>query len=366
MIINTVIFFIVLLSLVMIHELGHFIAAKLSKMRVEEFAFGFPPKLFGKKIGETLYAFNLLPIGGYVKITGESFDPEEREKLKTDKMAFQNRPRYMQVFVLIAGVAMNLFLAAVIFFFINTQSHLVDSTDTKYAKYMSAPKVYVTSVLPNSPSQSAGLSMGDELVSMTSGREQAVLTSPQSVVDFVKQHSESSINIVYKNKNGRESQATISAVYGLIPDRKSVGISVISGQYIQLSVIDSIKSAFSDTYNYTKLTIAGLADIFVKLTKGENVMSSLSGPVGIAKIVGGASDSGYQSLLFVIAILSINLAVFNILPVPALDGGRILFVLYEAVTRRSINYKVQYYANAIGFLLLISLMVITTYFDIFK
>ena len=382
MILNIIIFLAVLLTLVMIHELGHFVAAKLSKMRVEEFAFGFPPKLLGKKIGETTYAFNALPIGGYVKITGESFDEEEREKLKSDKYAFQNRPRILQLFVLLAGVFMNLVLACVLFFFINIQSHLIDATNTGYAKYVTNPKIYVASTIQNSPAESAGLISGSKIVSMsvekinTNNVLKADLSSAKNVVEFVKAHNEESITIVYKNpKNynskdikliNKTSTSTISAVYGLVPDKKSVGMSVVYGEYLNLSFSESVKLAVYDTYNYTKLTLLGLGDIFSKLVKGEGVMDSLSGPVGIAKIVGNASSAGVENLFFIIAILSINLAVFNILPIPALDGGRILFVLYESITRRSINYKLQYYMNAIGFLLLISLMLFTTYFDILK
>ena len=382
MIINIIIFLAVLLTLVMIHELGHFVAAKLSKMRVEEFAFGFPPKLLSKKIGETTYAFNALPIGGYVKITGESFDEEEREKLKHDKYAFQNRPKILQLFVLSAGVFMNLVLACVLFFFINIQSHLIDVTNTSYAKYVTNPKIYVASTIQNSPAESAGLISGSEIVSMsvekinTNNVLKADLSSAKNVVEFVKAHNEESITIVYKNpKNynskdikliNKTSTSTISAVYGLVPDKKSVGMSVVYGEYLNLSFSESVKLAVYDTYNYTKLTILGLVDIFSKLVKGGGVMDSLSGPVGIAKIVGNASSAGAENLFFIIAILSINLAVFNILPIPALDGGRILFVLYEAITRRSINYKLQYYMNAVGFLLLISLMLFTTYFDILK
>ena len=384
MIINIFIFIIVLLCLVMIHELGHFLAAKISKMRVEEFAFGFPPKLFGKKVGETYYAFNALPIGGYVKITGESFDESERERLKSDKRAFQNRPRMLQLFVLISGVAMNLILACVLFFCINIQPHLLDSSNTEYAKYITDPKMYVSSVIKGSPAESAGLKAGSQILgvyaSLQAGsdigrKDKASLTSTKSVIDFVKSHSEQDISIVYKNiiKDTKTNQnkivistSTVSAVYGLVPEKKSVGMSLVYGEYLQLSLIESLRLAAYDTYNYTRLTAVGLGDVFMRLMRGEGVMDSLSGPVGMASMVGKASSAGLENLIFMVAILSINLAVFNLLPVPALDGGRILFVIYEAMTRRSINYRLQYYANTIGFLLLIGLMIFTTYFDIIK
>lgn len=352
----------------MIHELGHFVAAKLSKMRVEEFAFGFPPSLFKKKKGETTYAFNLLPIGGYVKITGESFDPEEREKLKNDKKAFQNRPRILQLFVLSAGVFMNIILAVFIFTILNSRMHLISASDTAYTKYLSNPKMYVSGVLPNSPAETSGLKAKDEIVSVSTIENNQIkyadLSKEQNVIDFVQNYKDSSIQIVYKNKEGEASTSTVAAVYGLAPEKKSIGLGIEIGQYVKFNIFDAARYAISDTYNYTKLTAIGIKDALYKLMTGKSISESVAGPVGVAKMVGKASESGIDNLLFLTAILSINLAIFNILPIPALDGGRILFVLIEIITRKSLNYKFQYYANAIGFLLLMSLMIFTVFLDI--
>lgn len=365
MIYSVFIFILVLIVLVMIHELGHFVAAKLSKMRVEEFAFGFPPKLFSKKKGETTYAFNLLPIGGYVKITGESFDPEEREKLKKDPKAFQNRPRILQLFVLFAGVFMNMVLALFIFIFLNTKLNLLPDSE-EYAKYVTNPKVYVGSVLDKSPSQLAGLKEGYEIVSAKSGSDIADLSDVQNIIDLVKRHPEEYISIEYKNKSGEVNSADIKPNYNDDKTKKTIGLALVRGQYVKLSFVDTIKYGFVDTYRYTKITAQGLGQVLSKVIRGESVRDSLAGPVGIAKLVGKASETGVDSVLFLTAILSINLAIFNILPIPALDGGRILFVLYEMITRKNISYNIQYYANAAGFLLLMALMAITVYFDIMR
>lgn len=355
----------VILVLVIVHELGHFLAAKISKMRVEEFAFGFPPKLFSKKMGETTYAFNLLPIGGYVKITGESFDEEEREKLKTDKRAFQNRPKLLQIFVLVAGVTMNMILAAIIFTFLNTKTHLMP-VGQEYDKYIQNPKTYIIDVAPNSPASLAGIENGSEVISVKSGNDSASIDNVESVIDLVKKHYDEYILISYKDKSGNIKEASVLPTYNEDKTKKTIGIALQRGEYVKLEGMDIIKFGIQDTYNYTKLTVAGLKDTLVKLVKGENVSDSVAGPVGIAKMVGKASESGVDNILFLTAILSISLAVLNILPIPALDGGRIMFVLIEMVTRRNISHKIQYFANAFGFIFLMSLMLITVYLDIFR
>lgn len=363
------IFFLVLLVLVMVHEAGHFVAAKLSKMRVEEFAFGFPPKLFGKKIGETMYAFNLLPLGGYVKITGESFDPEENKKLKDDKRAFQNRPKILQLFVLFAGVFMNLILAFVLFVAINSSLSYVSAEDPVYGHLITNPKIIVTGVVKDSPVERAGLKSEDMILEMFTNKTKANLVSPENVVDFVNKNQESDINIVFKNKSNIISTSTVRAVYNIgdqKSDTKKIGLQVTHGGKVRLPFLDSVKRGAQETIDMTKLTIIGLVDVVKKIASGQSISNSVAGPVGIAKMVGTASENGWQNLFYLVAILSINLAIFNLLPIPALDGGRILFVLIEMVTRKSLALKFQYWANSIGFFLLIALMIFVTYKDLIK
>ncbi len=364
---SILIFLLVLITLVMIHEFGHYAAAKICGMRVEEFAFGFPPKVWGKKIGETEYNFNLLPIGGYVKITGESFDPEEREKNKNDKKAFQNKSKLSQLFVLSAGIIMNLLLAGILFTAVNMSSRYVSVNDPLYSDYVKNPKVFVSGVSANSPAKTAGLGTNDEVLEFKTKTSSADMKSATSVIDFVKKNNDADITVIFKKeKTGEVVTSVVRAVYGVTPDRKTIGMGVIYGENIKLNAGDALIKGISETIEYTKLTVLGMVDIFSKLFSGENVLSSLSGPVGIAKMAGGASAAGWQSLFSFMALLSINLAVFNALPLPALDGGRFLFVIYEAISRRKINLNFQYYANLIGFLFLIGLMITVTFFDIFR
>jgi regulator of sigma E protease len=363
---NILLFIIILIVLVVAHELGHFIAAKLSKMRVEEFAFGLPPKVFSKKIGDTVYVFNLLPLGGYVKITGESFDEEERKKLKDDRYAFSNRPKILQIFVLSAGVFMNLVLAFFLFCIVNTGSKYINIDDTQNSFRIKNPSVIVSGVAPLSPAETSGIKTYDTILEFKTRSDRASLTSATSVVDFVKKHNDEDIVVVYKNVAGSISTSTLRAVYGVSPDKKSVGMSIVYGEKVKMGIVDTIKESAHDVTNYTKLTFLGVFDLFKSLFTGGDVLKSLSGPVGIAKMVGTANSAGTDMLLTFVAILSINLAVFNILPIPALDGGRIMYVLYEVITRKKINQNFQNYSNSISFILLIGLLVVVTIFDIFK
>lgn len=353
----------------MVHEFGHFAAAKLSKMRVDEFAFGFPPRVFGKKIGETTYAFNALPVGGYVKIAGENFEQEHDSLENKDPRLFTNRPRYLQLFVLSAGVIMNFFLAFVLLTYINSGERFVTYLDADFAKYKtespSESKLRVLYVAENSPAKAAGLSTYDEILSISNGQTTIIPKNATSVILFVYENQNSPITINFqKHKTGEKVKSTVSAVYGILEDKKSIGLATGESLFVESSLISAVSSGFTDTMRYIKLTVFGLGDIVVKLINKENVGDNIAGPIGIAKMVGKASEEGLEPLLFFVAVISINLGVFNLLPLPALDGGRIFFVLYEMLTRKRMNIKFQTIANLLGFSLLILLMVVVTYFDL--
>jgi len=370
-----ILFFFVIMLLVMIHELGHFLAAKISKMRVDEFAFGFPPRVFGKKIGETTYAFNALPIGGYVKIAGEDFEDEMEGKKSNDPRLFSNRPKILQIFVLLAGVAMNFLLAFVLLSYISYGEKFISSESPDFNKYKienaekgrESSKVRVSFVTDNSPAKAAGLEVYDEIIAIRSTNKMIIPTNATSVVRFIYDNQNNPITINFKKyKTGEIATSTVSAVYGLLPDKKSVGFASGEVIYVKIGLIDAIINGATDTYNYTKLTITGVGDLVKKIVNNESIRQDVAGPIGIASLVGKASEEGLDPLLFFVAVISINLGVFNLLPLPALDGGRILFVLYEAIMRRRMNIKFQLYANLIGFGALMLLMLFVSYFDIVK
>ena len=361
-IVTILLFLLILLILVIVHEFGHFIVAKMTNMRVDEFAFGFPPKLYSKKKGETKYVINALPLGGYVSIWGEN--GEVNDEAKNHHRAFGNRPYWAQLAVLFAGVFMNLVLAWVIFIGTSYGKTEISKSDIDYGPKIKSTYLVVMDASPNSPAFKAGIVPGTTILKVSNGNKDAHLTDATSLINFITENENDPFTIIYKNNNGVTASTTISAVYGIVPNKKAIGISVDEVGIFNANIIDAIKIGTSQTYNITALTINGLHTLATSLLKGESVISSLSGPIGIAKVVGQTSNYGYKAILTLVAILSINLAIFNVLPLPALDGGRIVVVLAETILRKKIPIKYYSWVNAIGFILLILLLVVVTIHDV--
>lgn len=359
-----VLFLLILLALVIIHEFGHFIAAKLLGMRVDEFAFGFPPSLFSKQKGETRYSFNAIPLGGYVSIWGENGEPDD--EAKHNPRAFGNRPKWAQLIVLIAGVFMNMVLALFIFIGLSFGKVQMSVDDPTYGSRVTDPVVVVVDAAQNSPAYLAGIVPGSVILSMVSGGERATLDTATSVISFIGRHQNDSFTIRFLKPEGSEQSTTIAAVYGIVPDKKALGLSVDKIGYVTTSVPEAISLGFQQTQNITMLTLGGLRSLVTSIGQGQSVLDSLSGPIGIAKIVGETSRYGLAAILTLTAVLSINLAIFNALPLPALDGGRVVMVLAETVTRRKIPFKHFSLLNIIGFSALILLVIVVTVNDIIR
>ncbi len=392
------IFIIILLALVIIHEAGHFFAAKSAKVRVDEFAFGFPPRLFSVKKGETLYAFNALPIGGYVKIHGENGEDKNNqdgsEKIK-DKRNFAHKHPLIKIFILAAGVIMNILLAYILITastYIST-TFVADKNSNEYQTFLKEnriknERVIIVNVLENSPAALAGIKAGYEIEKIYLNQENlsGEVFSKKSL-DLKKEGDEivseiskalnsnenkfnDSITFVYKNLKGDTASATVAGVYNLAnsdnKDKKMIGISLGKVATINLKFTEAVKLGYEKTIEYTRLTLIGFKDLFVKLFTTGNLSEGVAGPIGMVKEVGNVREMGFNYLLLFTAVLSISLAVFNILPFPALDGGRILFVLIEWITGRKISEKWQNILNGAGFLLLILLMIFVTVKDVMK
>lgn len=391
---SILIFLIILLLLVIIHEAGHFFAAKSSNVRVDEFAFGFPPRLFSFKKKETLYAFNLIPLGGYVKIFGENGEEEENNNNK-NKRNFASKHPLTKIFILSAGVIMNIILAYIL---ITLSTYLdsnivVDRQSEEYKTFVNQNRILerdimILSVSENSPAYFAGLSVGDKIEEIKLNKEDNTGKIIDSKLIDIKNSKEDditkylseklndknyeyndSISILYKNKENKEKETTIAAVYNLDTenkDRKMIGVLFSEVINVKMTFTESLITGYEKTALFIKLTISGFKDLFVNLfTKGE-LSKNLAGPVGIVKEVDNAKSMGFSYLLLFSAILSISLAIFNILPFPALDGGRILFVLIEWITRKNISKKWQNILNGGGFILLILLMIFVTIKDVVK
>ncbi len=345
-----IIFIIILLLLVIIHEGGHFFAAKASKVRVDEFAFGFPPRIWSKKKGETIYAINALPLGGYVKIYGEN-----GESVEGDKRSFVNKHPLKQIFILIAGVLMNLILA---YFLITLSTYLntnipVNRDDPEYQKLMNEGRIkseqaMIIEIVKGSPASLSPLKVGDKLIKITANQESLagkIINSKEidlsetdeeivkDISNYINGNSvySDSITFTFKDNHNNISSTTIAGVYNLegLEEKKMIGVALTKVAQAKLSLIDTIKYGFEKTTEYIKLTILGFRDLIINLIKTGKINQEIAGPVGIVSAVGQARGLGFDYLLTFTAILSISLAIFNILPIPALDGGRILFVLIE-------------------------------------
>lgn len=360
---SILIFIIVIVALIVVHEFGHFIAAKLSGMRVDEFGIGYPPRalVLGKK-GETVYTLNWLPFGGFVKIFGEDGGEKSHR-------AFSSRPRILQALVLVAGVAMNLLFAYVLI-----TGALVAGTPralsgAELANARNA-ELIVADVLPGSPAAKAGLASGDVLVSSEDGHYKYDGIDPSAFTAFVeKGEGQTTIAMTVKHADGKIETIFARPVAGIIPSdpaRAALGVEVAPVGTIPMSFGAALVEGARLTWSATILTAQGLVHFFYGIFTLTANLSQVSGPVGIAGAIGSATAQGFGDLLSIMAVISINLALINLIPVPALDGGRLLFVIIESITRRPINVRIAQMLNTVGFISLILLMVAVTAHDIFK
>ncbi|MES2986071.1 MAG: site-2 protease family protein [Patescibacteria group bacterium] len=343
---TTILFLLVLSVLVFVHELGHFLVAKLFKIRVDEFAVGFPPKIFSKTHGETTYSLNALPLGGYVKIHGEN--PEDETDTK-DVRNFQNVSWWKQVLVLVAGVTFNIIFAWLILSLSLMIGTSKASTEGVPSEYISgAQSVIIQSILPESPAAKAGVVPG-EIIQTIQG------VSVKNAADVQALIKAATSTVLLKTEKE----------YVLNPKDGMIGVSLAEVATIRMPLIPALTYGAKGTYNLTQQLGSGVMQFFGKLFIGNASWEEVSGPVGIAKVVGGAGREGVTSLLFVAALISISLAVMNILPFPALDGGRIVIAVIEGIMRKRLNSKFVNSINTVGFILLIGLMIVVTFKDIF-
>lgn len=355
------IFVIILVVLIVGHEFGHFIVAKLSGMKVPEFGIGFPPKIWGKKIGDTEYTINALPFGGFVKIVGE-----DATEASSDPAAFSNRPKLLQAATLIAGPFSNILLAflfSVSAFMIGVPS-VVDSTANEH---LINPHVVIVEVLAKSPAAIAGLKTGDRVVSL--GRA-GVTTDVQTPADIGAEVARTDASVVVNVARGTETLTfDITPQIGLVaeePEKRAIGIASSLVGTLQLPFFDAVARGFTETVDNVQKVFFGLITLIGSALTFSADVSNVAGPVGIASLAGDAFSFGFGSLLSFAAIISLNLGVLNLLPFPALDGGRLLFVAIEAVIRKPINQKVASTLNFVGFAILILLMLAVTAHDVIK
>lgn len=326
----SIIYFIIILSiLILVHEGGHFFFAKLFKVRVNEFALGMGPVLLKKQKGETLYSLRALPIGGFVKMEGEDENSE-------DERAFNKLTVFKKIIIVIAGAILNIILGFLILVLIVS---------------FSSGKIATQSV--NTAENQPALHGGDVILEID---KNAVYTNMD--IPFLLSRVKGD-TVELKIKRGTETIAIKDLKLLSTAEGKKLGIVTNVENKNVLSV-----ASFSAKQTVTIIRMVWLS--LLDLVTGKVGIDQASGPVGMTTAVGVAAKSGWQSLFLLVAFITINLGVFNLLPIPALDGGRLIFLLIEAVRRKPVKPEYEGYVHLVGFALLMLLMVVITYNDIIK
>lgn len=339
-------FVFVLGLLIFIHELGHFLAAKWAGIRVERFSLGFPPRMFGKKIGDTDYCISWIPLGGYVKMAGmidESFD----EKIEGKPDEFSSKPIWKRVIVIAAGPFMNILLAYVLLIGIIYGSGLP----------VPSPEAVIGEIEPNSPAASAGLKPGDRILSVA-GHE---VNSWEELTKVIHGLPDSTIALSWEHEGSR-SEARLKTMFDRERNIGRIGIGP-SSTIRELSFGEAVLASGG----YSMLLTRELGKTLVRLFSGKaSVKKELAGPIQIMIFAGDFARQGFTELLRFMALISLQLGLLNILPIPVLDGGHLVFLGMEAIMRRPVSIKVRVVVQQIGMALLLALMVFILYNDASK
>jgi regulator of sigma E protease len=384
------IFLLILSALVLIHEAGHFFAARKFNIKVEEFGFGIPPRAWGKKIGETIYSINWLPIGGFVKLFGEdeagagrvtTKNKDQRSKIKDTQRAFYARSVWQRGIVVVAGVFMNVILAFAIFYgFLGLSNFktelplLFDDYNFIGVNQTTKEEIYINDVAKNSPAEKAGIEPYDKVVSIN-GEE---ITEVETFTEEIRENRGKEVALVWEDpETGEKSSGTIVPRLNPPKGQGALGISFAPVKTAILHYETAVQKLFSGISHTINTTLYSL-DILGKLIaqsfsqrSAAPIGGAVAGPVGVFKVVeicGESLDTRQQAMCYlnIAGLLSASLALFNILPIPALDGGRLFFILIEGITKRKVNPKYEAIAHTIGMAVLITLIILITFKDIFQ
>ncbi len=359
MFLTIAVFILVIGLLIFVHEFGHFITAKRAGIKVEEFGLGFPPRIFGIKRGETVYSLNLLPIGGFVKIYGEEGRPDKEDEKEAGR-AFYNKPVRTRALILAAGVTMNLILAAFLLslgYWLGLPSAIDDQVVDPEAN------VQIVQVAAGSPAEQAGLNAGDLIEKISFGQEQLVISQVGQVQEFVSVYQGQEIELVVQR--GDESlERTLVPRANPPAEEGPLGIALARIAIVSYPWYRALLMGVTGTVNLAWAVAAAFGGLIWQLLTTGQLMGEIAGPVGIFALTGQAVEHGFIYILQFAILLSVILAVINILPFPALDGGRLLFLAIEKIKGSPVNQKIERLTHMVGFALLILLMIVITWRDI--
>mgnify|MGYP001610324152 FL=1 len=357
MLLTIIVFILILGLLVFVHELGHFFIARKMGVTVEEFGLGFPPRIFGIKKNKTIYSLNWIPLGGFCKIKGEEGgDSSEQDN-------FISKSIGARVAIVSAGVAMNVFLAFVLFSigFMIGFPQVVNEKTIQGAKKISQPQIQIVSIVKDSPAEKSGIQLGDIFLEMDNQKIKEV----SSFQNYVQENSGKEILIKIK-RGDKILEKKVKPEFSEEINKNVVGVQLINAGIISYSWHKSILLGAEFTASLTFEIIKAFCLLIKNLVIHQTLTADVAGPIGIAVITKQMINLGFIYIILFTAMLSLNLAIINFLPFPALDGGRMVFLIIEKIRRKPIDQKIENISHNIGFALLMLLVVIVTYQDIVK
>ena len=374
MLLTIITFLIVLSLLVLVHELGHFLVAKKSGISVEEFGFGLPPRILGVNYRGTIYSLNALPIGGFVKLAGEDTDSSFAKASEGKERMFWQKSKKVRLAVIVSGVLMNFLLAVFVFSVIYARLGIPTRTD----------KVTIVGIAPDSPAESAGLKEGD--IAVSAGGEE--IKNTQDFIEIAQKYAGKPMSLeINREKDNPCKEKVLGAWPGLeisckgenlvltIVPREAppegegplgVAISQVEMRFYPFwqMIPKGILEGFKEAFAWASLIVGALGAMLWQLIRFGTVPKDVAGPVGIFQITGMVAKTGILSVLQFLGILSVNLAVLNILPLPALDGGRLLFLGIEAITGKRSHARFERIVHTVGMIILLFLILLVTINDI--
>ncbi|MBU3956878.1 site-2 protease family protein [Patescibacteria group bacterium] len=369
MLLTIIVFLFILSVLILAHELGHFLLAKRAGIRVEEFGLGYPPRILARKIGETIYSINWILFGGFVKLLGEEL--EEIQKVKEKEKSFWAKSKTARTSVIVAGVLANFILAIVCFSIVYSFIGIPTKTD----------QVKIVGLMENSPAAQAGLLEGDIVLSVN----EIEVASMNRFIEIVEENKGQQVAIKVDREENNPCLEPVLGGMGFSCEGDKLILFVIPREEppegegalgIVISDVEMKKyplwqmpfygtiEGFKEAFAWTGLVIGGIGGMIGNLiTKGQ-IPREIAGPVGILQITSGVARSGVLTILQFIGVLSVNLAVINILPFPALDGGKLIFIGYELITRKKPKPQIEHWVNFAGMAFLLFLVILVTVNDI--
>ncbi len=348
----------ILVVLIVTHELGHFIAAKIFGVRVEEFGIGYPPRAFRLgKLGTTEYSLNWIPFGGFVRLYGEDADAHGAG-------SFAGASRWKQAIILIAGVAMNALVAWLLF---------AGALHAGIPRVVEGPTIdpgatlMISDVVPGSPAAVAGISAGDSITGMTDQRGvKLTVLSPEAVSSYVKVRGGKPITVdfVHAKKPLSASVVPANAVIPGAAATPALGVGLVEVSTVALSWPEALSQGYTNTIAAFKTVGSSLWMLVGGIFRGSANLADVVGPVGLVSVVGSAAQNGIGQVLALAGFIGVNVAIINLIPIPALDGGRLLIVILESITRRNAPKLAINILNTVGIALIIILMLAVTYHDV--